>query len=113
MSIFAPISIIIFIVLIAVCAGLIWLEFRLSRSSSRWLGLILPAITLLLSLIAAIGVLTFAIPDSNGYWPIALNAFIAFLVYNIPTLVLAGIYLHERDKIKRREELARMNVQDL
>ena len=29
------------------------------------------------------------------------------------TIVLAGIYLYQRDKINRRAELARMNVQDL
>jgi len=46
-------------------------------------------------------------------WNVVLSAFIAFLSNNVSTIVLAGIYLYQRDKINRRAELARMNVQDL
>ena len=49
----------------------------------------------------------------GNMWNVVLSAFIAFLSNNVSTIVLAGIYLYQRDKINRRAELARMNVQDL
>ena len=103
-----------FVFLIAICIGFIILQIRLSKMDSKWPGLVLPAITLLLSLVAAITV--FARADIGAYgnmWNVVLSAFIAFLSNNVSTIVLAGIYLYQRDKINRRAELARMNVQDL
>ena len=52
----------------------------------------------------------------SGYgsmWNVVLSAIIAFLSNNVSTIVLAGIYMYQRDRINRRAELARMNVQDL
>ena len=103
-------AVVFFVFLIAICIGFIILQIRLSKMDSKWPGLVLPAITLLLSLVAAITV--FARADIGAYgnmWNVVLSAFIAFLSNN----VLAGIYLYQRDKINRRAELARMNVQDL
>ena len=101
-------AVVFFVFLIAICIGFIILQIRLSKMDSKWPGLVLPAITLLLSLVAAITV--FARADM---WNVVLSAFIAFLSNNVSTIVLAGIYLYQRDKINRRAELARMNVQDL
>ena len=103
-------AVVFFVFLIAICIGFIILQIRLSKMDSKWPGLVLPAITLLLSLVAAITV--FARADI-GAWNVVLSAFIAFLSNNVSTIVLAGIYLYQRDKINRRAELARMNVQDL
>lgn len=107
-------AVVFFVFLIAICIGFIILQIRLSKMDSKWPGLVLPAITLLLSLVAAITV--FARADIGAYgnmWNVVLSAFIAFLSNNVSTIVLAGIYLYQRDKINRRAELARMNVQDL
>lgn len=107
-------AVVFFVFLIAICIGFIILQIRLSKMGSKWPGLVLPAITLLLSLVAAITV--FARADIGAYgnmWNVVLSAFIAFLSNNVSTIVLAGIYLYQRDKINRRAELARMNVQDL
>ena len=102
-----------FAFLIAVCIGFIVLQIRLSKMDSKWPGLVLPGITLLLSFVAALTVLLGSIDTYGSMWNIVLSAFIAFLSNNVPTIVLAGIYLYQRDKINRRAELARMNVQDL
>ncbi len=107
-------AVVFFVFLIAICIGFIILQIRLSKMDSKWPGLVLPAITLLLSLVAAITV--FARADIGAYgnrWNVVLSAFIAFLSNNVSTIVLAGIYLYQRDKINRRAELTRMNVQDL
>ena len=104
-------AVVFFVFLIAICIGFIILQIRLSKMDSKWPGLVLPAITLLLSLVAAITV--FARADIGAYgnmWNVVLSAFIAFLSNNVSTIVLAGIYLYQRDKINRRAELARMNT---
>ncbi|MEG0728064.1 MAG: hypothetical protein RR420_00440 [Anaerovoracaceae bacterium] len=36
-----------------------------------------------------------------------------FLLNNIPTIVLLGIYFGSREKIKIRSQLDKMNIQDL
>ncbi|MFQ9100887.1 MAG: hypothetical protein ACLR5C_02750 [Bifidobacterium adolescentis] len=100
-------AVVFFVFLIAICIGFIILQIRLSKMDSKWPGLVLPAITLLLSLVAAITV--FARADIGAYgnmWNVVLSAFIAFLSNNVSTIVLAGIYLYQRDKINRRAELA-------
>ncbi len=38
---------------------------------------------------------------------------IAFLVANIPTLIYTAIYCGEREKFRRREQMKKMNIQDL
>lgn len=108
--------VVFFVILIAVYIGFIVLQIRLSKMDSKWPGLVLPSITLLLSLVATITVFVKAGTDMSGYggmWNVVLSAIIAFLSNNVSTIVLAGIYMYQRDRINRRAELARMNVQDL
>ena len=45
-------AVVFFVFLIAICIGFIILQIRLSKMDSKWPGLVLPAITLLLSLVA-------------------------------------------------------------
>ena len=108
--------VVFFVILIAVYIGFIVLQIRLSKMDSKWPGLVLPSITLLLSLVATITVFVKAGTDMSGYgsmWNVVLSEIIAFLSNNVSTIVLAGIYMYQRDRINRRAELARMNVQDL
>ena len=58
-------AVVFFVFLIAICIGFIILQIRLSKMDSKWPGLVLPAITLLLSLVAAITV--FARADIGAY----------------------------------------------
>lgn len=79
-------AVVFFVFLIAICIGFIILQIRLSKMDSKWPGLVLPAITLLLSLVAAITV--FARADIGAYgnmWNVVLSAFIAFLSNNVST----------------------------
>lgn len=66
-------AVVFFVFLIAICIGFIILQIRLSKMDSKWPGLVLPAITLLLSLVAAITV--FARADIGAYgnmWNVVL-----------------------------------------
>ncbi|MDR2940815.1 MAG: hypothetical protein LBV08_10950, partial [Clostridiales bacterium] len=42
-----------------------------------------------------------------------LQSIIIFLLFNIPTIILAAIYFACRGKHRRRKSLEKMNIQDL
>lgn len=99
-------------ILLLILAGLIALQFRLSRAHDRWPGLVLPAISLLFAIFAAAGpVIT--LDASGGPWPAITATVATFLIFNIPTAAFAGIYLHQRERLSVRHELDRMRAQDL
>lgn len=42
-----------------------------------------------------------------------LSMIYLFLVGNIPTIILSGIYLNERNKIKTKKAIEKMKIEDL
>lgn len=125
------------ITLVLPAALVILLQMWLCKRG-KWLGLILPCLTLTFSLILTLGIgafstLTFeggslTVYDEHGnivkeiepehhhkeishieLLPVAG----IFLVSNIPTVVLGGIWLNYRNKSEWKEDLRRMNIQDL
>ena len=92
--------------------GFLVLQFFLSRSESRWPGLILPAITFLFSLLSIFSV---AIFEGMTVGDVVSTMLIAFIVYNIPTVILLGIYATCRSKRKKKKErqIDKMSIQDL
>ncbi len=112
------------IILAVVFIGMIVLQVFLSMAKNKWLGLILPGITLLLSLIVVVGLTSYTAVNSASswisigettFWQAAVQAVVTFLLYNIPTAVLLVIYAAGREGVKRKKnkELERMNIQDL
>jgi len=114
-------------------ALLVALQVWLCRKSVR-LGLILPGISLVLSLLLVFSMAAFSLPtggaiqvtDENGQviqeetvkapsvtagQVIAVAVF--FLVGNIPTVIFGGIWLHYKGRRDTLEELKRMRVEDL
>ena len=131
------------------------LQVWLCRRKNRWLGLILPGLSLAVSLLSLLSVLAFRgvaggsmtvtengqvveetvtengmttvydgegnildqypDPDSqDGVGPeMALTAAGVFLVNNIPTVVLGGIWLHYKNRRDFQDEMKKMNIQDL
>ena len=131
------------------------LQVWLCRRKTRWLGLILPGLSLAVSLLSLLSMLAFrgAVggsmtvtengqvveetvtengmttvydgegnildqypdPDSqDGVGPeMALTAAGVFLVNNIPTVVLGGIWLHYKNRRDFQDEIKKMNIQDL
>ncbi len=90
--------------------GGIWLQIFLSRRDSKWFGLILPFISFACSLLTVFNLVAY-----NGMtnWEILWLTVSVLFISNIPTMVLMIIYFACREKIKRRNELDKMNVQDL
>ena len=88
--------------------GTILLQIFLSRRQSRWPGLILPALTLLYSLVMVLNV------ANTGDLATALLAMgVTFLLGNLPTLILLVIYAACREQYRRKKQMERMNIQDL
>lgn len=128
------------IILLLVFAGMIWLQIFLSKKKNKWLGLILPLVTVCFSILAitvtpayvtgsprtvvehevaqngeVIENIITNIPqqESPGVVSIIFTGIYLFLLYNIPTFVLLIIYAVCRSIRKNNMELDKMNIQDL
>lgn len=105
----ANVTVTLFFVLVLLVGG-VFLQIFLSKKSSKWFGLILPAITFLYSLLMVLGL---AVYDGMNGREIFILIASTFLLSNIPTIVLLGIYFGCREKMKLRAELEKMSIQDL
>ena len=103
-------TIIVLTFLVVLLVGCIILQVFLSRRESPWPGLVLPGLSLLLSLIPLLNV---AVLPGSGAGNVLTALLLVFLLYNIPTLVLLVIYFACRGKYRRRREMDKMNAQDL
>lgn len=106
-------NILIFIcslLLLPLTGGVILVQVLLSRRPSRWLGLLLPGAFFLCSLAATLGFAVYMGPAGLAGVP---DVVVLFLLVNLPTTVLLAIYWGCRGKFRKREELKKMNVQDL
>lgn len=126
------------LIIAAVFVGIIALEVWLSRRKSRWPGLIMPAVMLVLSLLMVLGFAAFSrsgattevqvVDEETGEvvyqeqtveteqdWTLGDTAQLGLvlLVGNIPTFVLLGAYYIGREKLRREKLLEKMNIQDL
>ena len=99
-----PVRLILVLILIV---GGVLLQIFLSRRKSRWPGLILPLLTFLYALVLMLNV-----TSTDGVFPWgALLA--AFLLGNIPTVVLLAIYWAAREKFRVKDQIEKMNLDDL
>ena len=101
----------------------------------KWLGLILPAITLAMSLMICLSVVGFSAVTGGGSVQVTDGNIVeeyhreeehhqlqpadlamvggVFLVFNVPTLVLGGIWLYYKNRREWKEDMKKMNIQDL
>lgn len=118
-------------------ALLIVLQVWLCKKGRR-LGLILPALSLILSLLLVFSMAAFSrfsvggayvVSDENGQLieqsqdyteyrqPLTAGAVVSiaalFLVSNIPTVVYGGIWLHYKGRRDTQDDLERMRIEDL
>ena len=124
------------IVLLLFLAGSIWLQIFLSKAKNKWLGLIIPLIYFMFSIIT---IFSFSMYTSTQVTSVTktVDGIVAaekaitkqsekpsmismlatvipvFLLSNIPTLIFLAIYFACREKLKLQNELDKMNVQDL
>ncbi|HAJ9305205.1 TPA: hypothetical protein HPU08_002886 [Listeria monocytogenes] len=122
----------------------VFIQVKLSRSKNKYLGLIMPVISFLLSILIILNIAAFTVFTSdstttteiitnNGIeekieesveitenlgkdvitFDVAISMFFVFLVANIPTVILGGIYLNERNKIDVKKSIEKMKIDDL
>lgn len=126
------------ILLLLIFVGIILLQIFLSKKENKWLGLILPLITLMFSLLMVFGISVFTFSKAVSVQEIGENGqviskvieggqkepvmstgsligmtVVIFSLYNIPTVVLLAIYAACREKRKRNLAIEKMSVQDL
>lgn len=98
---------------LVIVSGLALLQIFLSKTQSKWPGLVLPGCSIFLSLIAGFGFLLFTIAGAR----VILSAIGIFVLFNIPTLIYLAIYMivrnNKNDLSKKNQEIQKMNIQDL
>ncbi len=92
-----------------IIGGTVALQIFLSNKKIKWLGLILPMLTFLPSLFILLQIATVG-QDTNAILAMLLPI---FLVLNIPTAILLIIYAVCRQNYKAKQEIEKMNIQDL
>lgn len=131
------ISVVITVLLILMPLLVIALQIFLSKKENKWLGLILPSICIVYSLLMVLGMVTFTSAttqvttitedgqviektvDEEKNEPLMnktsmiTSAITVFVISNLPTLVLIGIYFGCREKKKKNLQLEKMSIQDL
>lgn len=138
-----PINLILSLLILISVSGIgILIQVKLSRSKNKYLGLILPVLSFLFATLMVLGVSTFTmvsfetsesvvtmdesgeiieeseeIITDSGQEGMTLKNVLSmsylFLVGNIPTIILGGIYLNERNKIGTKKAIEKMKIEDL
>ncbi len=104
-------TLIFFIIYLLLGALVVYLQIYFSKMKSRWMGLILPGLSLIISIIM---VLNIAEPSANISTAQRIVMMLsAFLTSNIPTIIFLAIYAVVRQKLKRKLEIDKMNIKDL
>lgn len=89
-------------------AGVILLQVFLSGRESRWLGLILPGVSFLWSLVYLLN-----LRAMESLLQTVLTVLLTVLLSNIPTIVLLAVYFACRKRRRKKDAVDKMNIQDL
>ena len=118
------VDIILIIAFLILGVGIVSLQLYLSKKENKWLGLILPIISFLLSAIIVVGVIMITIYSPEvldaieAGWitgqathpaldnpDVVMTGVMAFVIFNLPTIVLLIIYKVIRNTVKQELEL--------
>lgn len=102
-------TVIIFLFFLIIFVGAIALQVFLSKRESKFLGLILPILSVLNSLIIILNIAGDAMTKTQ----ILITLVSGFLIGNIPTIILMAIYFGIREKMKIKAELDKTRIKDL
>ncbi|MDV0446186.1 hypothetical protein MsAg5_00120 [Methanosarcinaceae archaeon Ag5] len=98
------------VVLFLILIGIVVLQVFLSRRENKWLGLVLPALSVLFSLFTVFGMYAYV---GQPVSQIVIQTIMIFLMTNIPTVILLVIYAACRESLKKKKEIDKMSIQDL
>lgn len=107
MAIASRTLLVVLIFLLVFVVGGILLQLFLSRRQSKWPGLILPLLSFLYSLVLVMNVT--AVDGQIPWGPLLA----AFVMGNIPTVILLAIYWAAREKLRVKDQIDKMNIDDL
>lgn len=79
------------IILILILAAIIGLQIFLSKRENKWWGLILPILSFLFAVL--IVPLNMMVPTTGVDMSYILTLILAFVIYNIPTIIFGIIYV--------------------
>ena len=99
-----PVRLILVLILIV---GGVALQIFLSRRRSRWPGLVLPLLTFLYSVLLVLNVRSV---DGDFPW---IPILACLILGNLPTLVLLAVYRAAREKFRVKDQIEKMNLDDL
>ena len=102
------------IIALAVIACIVYLQIFLSKRRAIWPGLIMPIVYSLFVIYTVIILMLPIFVNINEISFASVFRIIGtFLLYNVPTAVLLIIYWLCRKKMRRADQLAKMEIQDL
>lgn len=90
--------------------GVVLLQIYLSKSESKWPGLVLPILAFFFGLLYP---LNMAAPSEGVTTGFIVQMIIVWLLGNIPTIIFLAIYFGCRGKQRRNRQIDKMNIQDL
>lgn len=90
------------LILLLVIICVILLQIFLSRTESKWPGLVLPVLSFVCSLIIPLNMIV-----ANGV------VLLAWIIVNIPTVILLLVYFICREKYRKKNQMEKMKIQDL
>ncbi len=120
--------------IIILLIGVIGLQIFLSTRKNRWLGLLIPSICLIYSIISVLSIVAFnshvttyaedgtvikeTRTDAGNERPLDKgnrigSGIIIFFISNIPTIIYLAIYYGCRERCKKNQQLKNMQIQDL
>ena len=100
----------ILIFILGLGVGGIFLQIFLSKRDNKFLGLILPILCFLPSLVSTLNLA--CLPGMSAA-SIAGQVAMTLILGNLYTFVLLGIYFACREKIKKQRQLDKMNIPDI
>ncbi|AEV67422.1 hypothetical protein [Acetivibrio clariflavus] len=98
------------LIILAFIVGVVLLQIFLSKTESRWPGLVLPIIAFLFSFFLPLNMM---IPDDGATASFYVQMAMLWLFGNIPAIILLAIYFVCREKYRRKKQLDKMIIQDL
>lgn len=98
------------LILILLFTGCIILQVFLSKTESKWPGLVLPILAFILSFLYPLNMM---VPPEGATAGFIFQLFAVWLLGNIPTVILLAVYSICRDRYRRKKQLEKMNINDL
>jgi len=95
------------LILIMFLVGIVILQMFLSKRENKWVGLILPMINVIASMMA---VYSMAFFHKKSFTEIIVQFSVIFISWNISTVSLISIYFTCRQKFKNKKEMDKVNI---